>query len=38
MAKESLSVNPFETAKKQIDIVADILHLNGGVRLVLKTP
>ena len=38
MAKESLSVNPFETAKKQIDIVADILHLNGGVRQVLKTP
>ena len=31
-------MNPFETAKKQIDIVADILHLNGGVREVLKSP
>ena len=38
MPKESSSVNPFETAKKQIDIVADILHLNGGVREVLKSP
>ena len=38
MPKQSSSANPFETAKQQIDIVADILHLNGGVRQVLKSP
>jgi glutamate dehydrogenase (NAD(P)+) len=31
-------VNPFETAQRQVDIVADLLHLNGGVREVLKMP
>ena len=38
MAKEAASPNPFEIAKQQIDIVADLLHLNGGVRQVLKSP
>ena len=38
MANQSPAVNPFETAQRQIDIVADLLHLNGGVREVLKVP
>ena len=38
MPKESSPANPFETAKQQIDIVADILHLDGGIRQVLKSP
>lgn len=38
MPKESSSANPFEVAKQQVDIVADILHLNGGLREVLKSP
>ena len=32
------SINPFETAKQQVDIVADILGLTPGVREVLKHP
>jgi glutamate dehydrogenase/leucine dehydrogenase len=32
------SINPFETAKQQVDIVADILGLPPGVREVLKHP
>jgi glutamate dehydrogenase/leucine dehydrogenase len=32
------SINPFETAKRQVDIVADLLHLNDGVREILKHP
>jgi glutamate dehydrogenase (NAD(P)+) len=31
-------VNPFETAKRQVDIVADLLHLDAGIREVLKHP
>jgi glutamate dehydrogenase (NAD(P)+) len=31
-------VNPFETAKQQIDIVADLIGLSSGVREVLKHP
>jgi glutamate dehydrogenase/leucine dehydrogenase len=31
-------VNPFETAKKQVDIVADLLGLDSGMREVLKHP
>jgi glutamate dehydrogenase (NAD(P)+) len=31
-------VNPFETAKRQVDIVADLIGLNGGLREVLKHP
>ncbi len=38
MANQSPAVNPFETAQRQVDIVADLLHLNGGVREVLKMP
>ena len=38
MANQSPVVNPFETAQRQVDIVADLLHLNGGVREVLKMP
>ncbi|MCI4369136.1 MAG: Glu/Leu/Phe/Val dehydrogenase [Thermoplasmata archaeon] len=38
MAKESEAVNPFETAKRQIDIVADILGLDSGIRAILKAP
>ncbi len=32
------SINPFETARKQIDIVADLLGINGGMRDILKNP
>jgi len=38
MVNSSSNVNPFETAKKQVDIVADILGLEGGMREVLKHP
>ncbi len=36
MAAEA--VNPFDTAREQIDIVADLLGLDGGVREVLRHP
>jgi glutamate dehydrogenase/leucine dehydrogenase len=32
------SINPFETAKQQVDIVADLIGLEPGVREVLKHP
>jgi len=38
MANESSLINPFETAKRQVDIVADLLHLDSGVREILKHP
>ncbi len=38
MPKDGSAVNPFETARKQIDIVADIIGINGGLREVLKHP
>jgi glutamate dehydrogenase/leucine dehydrogenase len=38
MVNNSSTVNPFETAKKQVDIVADLLGLDGGMREVLKHP
>ncbi len=38
MASSESPINPFETAKQQIDIVADLIGLNGGVRDVLKHP
>ncbi|MFZ1024522.1 MAG: Glu/Leu/Phe/Val dehydrogenase [Thermoplasmata archaeon] len=38
MGSNSAVINPFETAKRQVDIVADILGLDGGVRDVLKHP
>jgi len=34
----SAAINPFETAKQQIDIVADLIDINDGVREVLKHP
>jgi glutamate dehydrogenase (NAD(P)+) len=38
MASSSAVVNPFETAKRQVDIVAEILGLDTGIREVLKHP
>jgi glutamate dehydrogenase (NAD(P)+) len=38
MANEASSINPFETARKQIDIVADLLTLDPGMRQILKHP
>ncbi|MCI4327924.1 MAG: Glu/Leu/Phe/Val dehydrogenase [Thermoplasmata archaeon] len=38
MANEGSAINPFETAKRQVDIVADLLHLDTGVREILKHP
>jgi glutamate dehydrogenase (NAD(P)+) len=38
MPQASSPVNPFETAKRQVDIVADLIGLNGGLREVLKHP
>ncbi|HZY70915.1 MAG TPA: Glu/Leu/Phe/Val dehydrogenase [Thermoplasmata archaeon] len=38
MGNDAAVINPFETAKKQIDIVADLLGLNGGMREMLKAP
>ncbi len=32
------AANPFETAKRQVDIVADLLHLDNGMREILKHP
>ena len=38
MPQASSSANPFETAKQQVDIVADLIGLNGGIRELLKHP
>ncbi len=38
MPQSGAAINPFETAKRQIDIVADILRLDEGTRAVLKHP
>jgi glutamate dehydrogenase (NAD(P)+) len=38
MANEASTINPFETAKRQVDIVADLLGLDSGVREILKHP
>jgi len=38
MPKNDSTANPFETAKKQVDIVADLIGLNGGIREMLKHP
>ncbi|MGI0129745.1 MAG: Glu/Leu/Phe/Val family dehydrogenase [Thermoplasmata archaeon] len=32
------TINPFETAKQQVDIVADLIGIDAGVRDVLKHP
>ena len=34
----SSTINPFETAKAQVDIVADLIGLDGGLRDTLKAP
>ena len=38
MPQSSPAINPFETAKRQIDIVADLLKIDSGTRDVLKHP
>jgi glutamate dehydrogenase (NAD(P)+) len=38
MVNTGQAANPFETAKKQVDIVADLLGLDSGMREVLKHP
>jgi glutamate dehydrogenase (NAD(P)+) len=38
MANEASPINPYETAKRQVDIVADVLHLDPGMREILKHP
>ena len=38
MVNSSSTANPFETAKRQVDIVADLLSLDNGMREVLKHP
>ncbi len=38
MAPNDPVINAFETAKQQVDIVADLIHLDGGIRDVLKHP
>ena len=38
MPQAGSSANPFETAKHQVDIVADLIGLNGGMREMLKHP
>ncbi len=38
MPNDGEAINPFETAKRQIDIVADLLGLRGGIREILKHP
>ncbi len=38
MPNAAEAANPFETAKRQVDIVADLLGINGGVREMLKHP
>jgi len=38
MPSNDPAINAFETAKQQVDIVADLIHLNGGIREVLKHP
>jgi glutamate dehydrogenase (NAD(P)+) len=38
MPKTESIINPFETAKQQVDIVADLIGLDGGMREVLKHP
>jgi glutamate dehydrogenase (NAD(P)+) len=32
------TINPFETAKQQVDIVADLIGIDSGIREVLKHP
>jgi len=38
MPNQTEQANPFETAKRQVDIVADLLKLDNGMREILKHP
>ena len=38
MPEAAQQINPFETARRQVDIVADLLSLDRGVREILKNP
>ncbi len=38
MPSAPATINPFETARRQIDIVADLLNINGGMREILRNP
>ncbi len=38
MPKDGSTINPFETVKQQVDIVADLIGINGGIREILKSP
>ncbi|MCI4345628.1 MAG: Glu/Leu/Phe/Val dehydrogenase [Thermoplasmata archaeon] len=38
MPSEAVQINPFETAKRQVDIVCDLIGINGGIREMLKHP
>jgi glutamate dehydrogenase (NAD(P)+) len=38
MPKKESGINPFETAKQQVDIVADLLGIDEGTREILKSP
>ena len=38
MANEAAQINPFETARRQIDIVADLIGLEPWMRALLKSP
>jgi glutamate dehydrogenase (NAD(P)+) len=38
MPQSGAAINPFETAKRQVDIVADLLQIDEGTREVLKHP
>ena len=38
MLSTAPAINPFETARRQIDIVADLLGLDDGTRAILKSP
>ncbi|MCI4349459.1 MAG: glutamate dehydrogenase, partial [Thermoplasmata archaeon] len=38
MGNDGSAINPFDTARKQIDIVADLLNLDSGIREILKHP
>ncbi len=38
MPGDGAQINPFETARKQVDIVADLIGLDDGMRAMLKSP
>ncbi len=38
MSNEGAAINPFETAKRQVDVVCDLIGIHGGIREMLKHP